>query len=76
MVAIGFNQKLSNCVLYEHGCLEDIKKLYKTSGKCDDQQQHKAIIEAEIVSTPEVCTNKSMMTHNLSVNTKKPSTRK
>ena len=29
-----------------------MKKLYKSSGKCDDQQHYKVIIEAETVSTP------------------------
>ena len=32
--------------MYEHRCLENIKKLYKTAVKYDDQQQYKDIIEA------------------------------
>ena len=39
MVTIGFDQSLSNSAMYEHICLENIKKLYKSSGKFDDQQQ-------------------------------------
>ena len=44
-----------------------IKKLYKTAGKCDDQQQYKDIIEAEMVSTPEGGTDNSLMTPNPSL---------
>ena len=39
MVAIGVYQLLSNSAMYELSCLENVKKLYKYSGKCDDQQQ-------------------------------------
>ena len=41
---IGIDPSLSNNALYEHKCLENIKKLYKQSGKCDNQQQFKDII--------------------------------
>ena len=50
---IGIDQYLSNNALYEHKCLENIKKLYKQAGKCDDQQQFKDILEDAMVSTPE-----------------------
>ena len=50
---IGINPSLSNNAIYEHKYLENIKKLYKQSGKCDDQQQFKDILEAAMVSTPE-----------------------
>ena len=53
MVIIGVDQSLSNSALFEHRCLENIKKLYKLAGKCDDQQQFKAILEAAMVSTHE-----------------------
>ena len=53
MVKIGVYQLFSNSSLYEHRCLENIKNVYPSAGKCDDQQQYKAIIEAEMVSTPE-----------------------
>ena len=59
----------------EHRCLEKIKKLYKTAGKCDDQQQYKAIIEAEMVSTPEGFTDNSLMTPNPYISNKNPSSR-
>ena len=32
MVSIGVNQSLSNYTMYEHRCLENIKKSYKSSG--------------------------------------------
>ena len=38
-VTIGVDQSLSNSKIYEHKCLENINKLYKTSGKCNDQKQ-------------------------------------
>ena len=53
MVAIGFDQSLSNCTLYEHRCLKNIKKLYQSAGKRDDQQQYKVIIVEATVSNPE-----------------------
>ena len=34
------------------------KKLYKSAGKRDDQQQYKAILEAAMVYTPEEFTEK------------------
>ena len=53
MVTIGVNQSLSNSIIYEHVCLENINNLYKSYGKCDDQQHYKAILESEMVSTSE-----------------------
>ena len=35
---IGIDPYLSNNAIYEHKCLENIKKLYKQAGKCDNQQ--------------------------------------
>ena len=43
---IGIDQSLSNNALFEHKCLQNIKKLYNHAGKCEDQQQLKGIIEA------------------------------
>ena len=39
--------------MYEHRYLEKINKLCENYGKCDDQQQCREIIEAEMVSTTE-----------------------
>ena len=52
MVIIGVDQSLSNSALYKHICLEN-KKIYRWPGKYDYKHQHKAIIEAAMVSTPE-----------------------
>ena len=48
---IGIDLFLSKNSIYEHQCLENIKNLYKKSGKCDDQKQLKYIIKAAMVST-------------------------
>ena len=48
---IGIEQYLSNNAMYEHKCLENIKKIYKQAGKCDDQKKFKDILEAYMVST-------------------------
>ena len=76
MFNIAVDQYLSNSDLHKHICLENIKTLYKTSGKCDDQHQYKAIIEAAMVSTPKECTDNSPMTPNQYKHTKNPSERK
>ena len=34
---IGIDQSLINNALFDHKCLQNINKLYKHSGKCDDQ---------------------------------------
>ena len=53
MFTIGVDQSLSNSEMHKHICLEKIKKLYKSAGKYNYQQQYKAIIEAEMVSNTE-----------------------
>ena len=63
MVTIGIDKSLSNSSMYEHICLENIKKIYKTAGKCDNQQRYKSIIEAAMVSTLEGFTENSPMPH-------------
>ena len=61
--SFGLNQSLGYSAIYEHRCLENIKKLYKYSGKCDDWQQYKAILEAAMVSTTSVFTENSTMSY-------------
>ena len=56
---IGIDKSSRNSALFEHICLKNIKKLYQYAGKCDNQQQFKDIIEADMVSTPELFTNNS-----------------
>ena len=46
---IGIEQSLSNNALYEQKCLQNINNLYKHTGKCDNQQQFKDILEADIL---------------------------
>ena len=69
---IGIDPSLSNNTIYEHKCLENIKKLYKQAGKCDDQQQFKDILEAAMVSTPEGFTDNSPIYTTTSKPIKKP----
>ena len=42
--SIGIDQRLKNNAIYEHKCLENVKKLYKQAGNCDKQQQLKDIL--------------------------------
>ena len=73
---IGIHPSLSKNAIYEHKCLENIKKLYKQAGKCDDQQQFKDILEAAMVSTPEGFTNISPISPMTSTPIEKPNTQK
>ena len=73
---IGIYPSLSNNAIYNHKCLEIIKKLYKQSGKCDDQQQFKDILEADMVSTPEGFTDNSPISPMTSSPVKKTSAQK
>ena len=36
-----------------HICIENINKLYKYSGKCYYRHQYKAVLESDMLSTPE-----------------------
>ena len=47
--------------MYKHRCLENINKLYTSTGKYDDQLQFKSILEASMFSTPERFTDNSPM---------------
>ena len=72
IVTIGVYQLLSNSAIYEHRCLENIKKLYKYYGKCDDKKQYKAIIEAEMVSNNEAFTDNNPMSPSQYMTVKSP----
>ena len=50
-----------------------INNLYKHAGKCDDQKQFKDVLEAAMVSNPEVLTNNSHISPMTSTPVKKPS---
>ena len=73
---IVIDQSLSNNAIYEHKCLENIKKLYKQASKCDDQKQFKEILEATMVSTPEGFTDDSPISPMKSTPVKKLIARK
>ena len=62
--------------MYERRCLENIRKLYHSSGKCDCQHQYKTIIEAAIISIPKVFNDNSPISPSPFVPVKKPSERK
>ena len=76
MVIIGIYQLLSNSAIYEYRCLENIKKLYTSAGKFDDQHQYKSIIEAEMVSNPDRFTDNGTLSPGPSVTVINPSARK
>ena len=73
---IGIDQSLINNDIYQQKCLENIKKLYKQSGKCDDQKQVKDILESAMVSTTKVFTNNSPISPMKPTQTKKPRAQK
>ena len=73
---IYIDPSLSKNNIYEHKCLENIKKLYKQAGKCDEQQQFKYIVQDAMVSTPEGFTNNSPISPKTSTPVKKPSAQK
>ena len=76
MVTVGIDQSLSNSPLYKHRCLENINKLYKSSGKCDNQQRYKTILEAEMFSTHYGFNGNSPVSPGFSVTVKNPIARK
>ena len=76
MKNIGIDQSLCNIYSFEHNCTNNIKNIYEHEGKCDDQQNLKDIIDADMVSTPEVGTDNSTNVPIKSTPVKKPSARK
>ena len=61
---------------FEHRCMNNIKKIYQHASKCDDQQNLKDIIYADVLSPPEGVTDNSPNVHMTSKPVKKPSDRK
>ena len=51
--------------------MNNIKKIYQHAGKCDDQQDLKDILDAAMVSTPEVfknlCSKEGMLLNDWSI---------
>ena len=48
---------------FEHRCMNNIKKIYQHASKCDDKQNLKDSIDADILSTPEGVTENSPNVH-------------
>ena len=46
---IGIDKSLSNSDIFEHRCLQNTNKLYKYSGKCDNQHELKNILDTAMV---------------------------
>ena len=76
MKTIGIDQSSFIRSIFEHICMNNIKKIYQYSGKCDDQQNLKDIIEAAILSAPEGVTDNIPNVHLTSSPVKKSSARK
>ena len=76
MKTIGIDQSLCTMSYYEHKFINNIKKIYQHAGKCDDQNNLKDIIDAAMVSTPEVFIYNSPNVHMISTPVKKTSARK
>ena len=76
MVTIEIYLLLSNCAMYEYRHLENIKKLCTSSEKYDDQLQFKAIIEASMISTPDIFIDNSPMSPGPPMVVRNPSARK
>ena len=76
MKNIGIDKSLRNSANFEHRFLQNITKLYKHAGKCEDQHQSKDIFEDAIISTPEIFTNNNPISLMTPTTVKKPSARK
>ena len=56
--------------------MNNIRKIYQNTGKCDDQQNLKDVIDSDMVSTPEEFIDNSPNVHMASTPVKKPSVSK
>ena len=73
MKNIGFDQSLYYRSSFEHKCLNNIKKMYQHAGKCDDQENIRDIIYADMLYTPEDVTDDSTILTMKSTTVKKVS---
>ena len=73
---IGIDQYLSKNAIYEHKCLQNIKKLYKQAGKCDYRQEFKNNLEHAMVSASYGFTDNSKVSPMKSASVKKTRARK
>ena len=65
-----------NMSTFEHRCINNIKKLHQHTGKCDNQQNLKDILEDAPLYTTEGVTDNSPNVPMTSTTVKKPSDRK
>ena len=63
MKTIGIDQSSFTRSSFEHSFINNIIYIYQHAGKCDDQQNLKDIIDADIISTPEGVTDNSPNVH-------------
>ena len=73
---IGIEQSLCNRSSFEHTVLNNIKYIYQHASKCDDQQNLKDILDADMLSTAEDVTDDSPSWPIISTPVKKSSARK
>ena len=73
---ICIDQLLCTRPSFEHKYMNNIKKLYQYAYKCDDQQNLKDVLDASMVSTPEVVTDNIPYVPMTSTPVKQPSSRK
>ena len=59
MKNIGIDQSLCNRSYFEHKLLNNIRKIYQHADNCDDQQNLKDFLDANMVYTPEGFTDDS-----------------
>ena len=52
MKTICIDQSLCTRYYFEHKYMNNIKKIHQHAGKCDNQQNLKYIIDADMASTP------------------------
>ena len=76
MKTIDIHQSLSNRPSVEHKYLNNIKKIYNNACKCDEQQNIKDVLDADMVCTPYEVTDISISLHITQTTIKKPSARK
>ena len=59
MKTIGVDQSLCNRSYFEYKFMNNIKNIYQHAGKFDNQQNLKDLIYADMMSNPEVVSDKS-----------------
>ena len=76
MKTIGIDQSSFVRSSFEHRCMNNIKKIYQYAGKCDDQQNLKDILDADMVLTTEGFTYNSNNVHMTPTTVKIPTASK